>query len=768
MNLEEALEASVTEDVVTINDSTIVVNNDLRTMSIPEKVSILGVESDESVNRLKFRLPRYYCDLDLGEFNIYVNYLNGRTEDIYVVTDKKTTSEYVEFSWLVGRNASKNKGYTKFVLCLKKSGSDGTVIKEFNTTVHKLEVLEGLETEVDTSSITQNTDLNDLIDQIKIMIDLEGEKVISNLPKDYQKLTNEVKTLKDETNRLKESLGDFGDTYINVNYYANAQAGYITKGGNFVEDQSSLITEYISVKPTDSFLISGFTQYSVAGYAFYDTTKKFIASGGYDGTNAYRFTNLKVVVPDGANYIRFSTYRKDEFPYSIQRAKKYSAGEKVKELSNILLDVAKENNTLTKKFLKEEFKTSSKKAMDISGEGIATVETDGTAIYCCKDNVYDFIETTETTINGITYSIDNGIITINGTATKQFTINFAEILPKILVGNAFYLKAFLLDGNFPSDETFIITRLNANYNIVLTNSNTEVYINGLKDVSDEYPCIYITQGSTYHCSIGIMLAYNKTYLDNYKNGYVINTVDKIITLGDNIWCFSDGIITIKKYIEYNLQTFENNPLFGKSLYCVGDSVCEGAGSNKYSYADIIAEKNNMILTKDGIGGTTYSVIDGKNNSICERIASVEGNFDYVLIEGIFNDIFASINIGQLTADYNSTVDNKTVTGALEEICRNIKKKFPEAKILFIIPHKLSFPNGVLYANQNKYFDAVRAVSEKYQIKHIDLDKISGLACYDEEWLKNYFGPNETMGTHPNKNAYEKYYVPFIESEMKNS
>lgn len=206
MNLEEALEASVTEDVVTINDSTIVVNNDLRTMSIPEKVSILGVESDESVNRLKFRLPRYYCDLDLGEFNIYVNYLNGRTEDIYVVTDKKTTSEYVEFSWLVGRNASKNKGYTKFVLCLKKSGSDGTVIKEFNTTVHKLEVLEGLETEVDSSLITQNKDLNDLIDQIKIMIDLEGEKVISNLPKDYQELINEVKVLKDETSQLKESL----------------------------------------------------------------------------------------------------------------------------------------------------------------------------------------------------------------------------------------------------------------------------------------------------------------------------------------------------------------------------------------------------------------------------------------------------------------------------------------------------------------------------------------------------------------------------------
>lgn len=264
MNLEEALEASVTEDVVTINDSTIVVNNDLRTMSIPEKVSILGVESDESVNRLKFRLPRYYCDLDLGEFNIYVNYLNGRTEDIYVVTDKKTTSEYVEFSWLVGRNAFKNKGYTKFVLCLKKSGSDGTVIKEFNTTVHKLEVLEGLETEVDTSSITQNTDLNDLIDQIKIMIDLEGKKVISNLPKDYQELINEVKALKDETSQLKNTTVNLENLYAKENLVSlelTGQTGFATKTGDI---QRSYYRKVCNIEGGKKYYI--FTQFDPSQY----------------------------------------------------------------------------------------------------------------------------------------------------------------------------------------------------------------------------------------------------------------------------------------------------------------------------------------------------------------------------------------------------------------------------------------------------------------------------------------------------------------------
>lgn len=315
MNLEEALEASVTEDVVTINDSTIVVNNDLRTMSIPEKVSILGVESDESVNRLKFRLPRYYCDLDLGEFNIYVNYLNGRTEDIYVVTDKKTTSEYVEFSWLVGRNAFKNKGYTKFVLCLKKSGSDGTVIKEFNTTVHKLEVLEGLETEVDTSSITQNTDLNDLIDQIKIMIDLEGKKVISNLPKDYQKLTNEVKTLKDETNRLKEDLDNSEERNIDPLNKAVFGTRKLLLATPIDEDWSGCMNEKGEIYAKDKSdrwhktykLCSEDTTIKVKDYAggtvkhciFLDRSNNVISTT----VGAWTQKMLDVSVPSGAKYV---------------------------------------------------------------------------------------------------------------------------------------------------------------------------------------------------------------------------------------------------------------------------------------------------------------------------------------------------------------------------------------------------------------------------------------------------------------------------------
>lgn len=380
MNLEEALEASVTEDVVTINDSTIVVNNDLRTMSIPEKVSILGVESDESVNRLKFRLPRYYCDLDLGEFNIYVNYLNGRTEDIYVVTDKKTTSEYVEFSWLVGRNASKNKGYTKFVLCLKKSGSDGTVIKEFNTTVHKLEVLEGLETEVDSSLITQNKDLNDLIDQIKIMIDLEGKKVISNLPKDYQELTNEVSQLKEDLGNqevysegLKKSavLNDAITETLYTGLAKNAPDTinklYNSKNNHWQQFDSNYLGIVYEVKEGEQYAISGTSvneRFQLVN--FFDTLETDRVLDFYPKVSD-TYSGLKVVmelltVPKNANYMVLNTYQDSTITVGKVTGYKDFKSETEKYLADLektSIDVTEKTSELDQSCVKNEMMTDS-------------------------------------------------------------------------------------------------------------------------------------------------------------------------------------------------------------------------------------------------------------------------------------------------------------------------------------------------------------------------------------------------------------------------
>ena len=127
-------------------DKVLTIDNDLRTITIPPGITNIGVESDDGVHRLHFRMPKQYGEFDLSEFDIRINYLNANNEgDKYAVLDKSAEEDYIDFSWLVGRHALAYRGNVTFIVCLRKSDGD-TVEKEFNTTVATLPVLEGLET----------------------------------------------------------------------------------------------------------------------------------------------------------------------------------------------------------------------------------------------------------------------------------------------------------------------------------------------------------------------------------------------------------------------------------------------------------------------------------------------------------------------------------------------------------------------------------------------------------------------------------------------
>lgn len=143
-------------------DKTLTINFDTRTITIPGTIKVLGVESDDDVHRLEFRVARYYCEFDLSEFDIRINYMNAKgSGDMYIVDDLAIAddNETMTFTWLVDRFAFREKGDVKFIVCMKKYDDKGEVVKEFNTTIAKLPVLEGLETE--TAVISSNTSLFD-------------------------------------------------------------------------------------------------------------------------------------------------------------------------------------------------------------------------------------------------------------------------------------------------------------------------------------------------------------------------------------------------------------------------------------------------------------------------------------------------------------------------------------------------------------------------------------------------------------------------------
>lgn len=118
-----------------------------RLISVPAGIKNIGVESDDEVTRLHFKVPRYYNGIDLSEFIIRINYTNANNDgDVYSITDMVATEEEITFSWLVGRFAVTKQGTVTFVVCMIKMDGNGYVDREFNSTICTLPVLKGLET----------------------------------------------------------------------------------------------------------------------------------------------------------------------------------------------------------------------------------------------------------------------------------------------------------------------------------------------------------------------------------------------------------------------------------------------------------------------------------------------------------------------------------------------------------------------------------------------------------------------------------------------
>lgn len=226
MTLEEALEASVQSNAE--DNEVIVIDNDLRKITIPASITLLGVESDENVRTLHFQMPKTYKGLDLSEFAIRINYMNANNVgDTYAVDDSEISGENIVFTWTVGRAACMYKGNTKFIVCLKKKDASGNVLKEFNTSLTSLPVLEGLETTE--AVVAENPDIiEQILTKIEKLTQISPEDIASAVST-YMEANpiNVPKNLSD----LKEDAEHRTVTDKEKQSWNNRQALTITYGG---------------------------------------------------------------------------------------------------------------------------------------------------------------------------------------------------------------------------------------------------------------------------------------------------------------------------------------------------------------------------------------------------------------------------------------------------------------------------------------------------------------------------------------------------------
>ena len=157
-----------------------VIDPESREIVIPETYQILGVESDEKVERIEFECPKIVGDnIDLSKLQIRINYQNANGgKDQYIVEDVETNGDNIEFSWLLSRKVTMYRGTVNFIMCAVKV-SDSDITNEWNTTLATSQVLEGLEVDTPEPTEEQSDVIAQLIELMNDTYDKANEALTS-------------------------------------------------------------------------------------------------------------------------------------------------------------------------------------------------------------------------------------------------------------------------------------------------------------------------------------------------------------------------------------------------------------------------------------------------------------------------------------------------------------------------------------------------------------------------------------------------------------
>ena len=214
----------------------------------------------------------------------------------------------------------------------------------------------------------------------------------------------------------------------------------------------------------------------------------------------------------------------------------------------------------------------------------------------------------------------------------------------------------------------------------------------------------------------------------------------------------------------------DNPLLGKTLLTLGDSIMEGNGNSNFGIGDIIASRNSMYLYDYSKGGATI----GYRHSIGEDFGNIQYQAekairdgvapDYILINGQTNDVDKTdlIGKGKVAASFNDMdFDTGTFAGGLEHIICMMKTAFPRARFVYVRVHHIGSRRlGI----QDDYGSLALEICSKWGVPVADIYENGQLNTYLDTHAE-YTGKSDK--THPTREGYDAFYINLIEATMKN-
>lgn len=208
-----------------------------------------------------------------------------------------------------------------------------------------------------------------------------------------------------------------------------------------------------------------------------------------------------------------------------------------------------------------------------------------------------------------------------------------------------------------------------------------------------------------------------------------------------------------------------NPLYGKSVLFVGDSICEAAcewGTSTVGWADRIIQWNSMTGLNKGLSGASISNVRGANTVLNQLITQKGVNYDYIIIEGGANDAWDSAPVGKMAKGFEGNFDMTTLAGGLETTFKYAKENFPNATIGFIVTFQMPAANYGRLADMSEYFTEAKKICDKWEVPYIDF-------YFDQNFNDNVLKPSTLINTvdyiHPNKSGYN-ILSPRINDWMK--
>lgn len=148
----------------------IVIGND-RFITVPQSLKKIAVQYDNNVRTVTFDCPRYSDGRDLSTMNILVNYMRPDGKPGQYSADNVTIDEIdntvIHFDWEIREHVTRVNGTLSFLVCAKKTNSDGTNKNHWNSELNQdMTISKGLNC---SGAIVE--DYPDLIAQILIRLD---------------------------------------------------------------------------------------------------------------------------------------------------------------------------------------------------------------------------------------------------------------------------------------------------------------------------------------------------------------------------------------------------------------------------------------------------------------------------------------------------------------------------------------------------------------------------------------------------------------------